>query len=70
MYHVIPRMHNANFVNKYGSPSISMEWFNRDFIFGRHIHHNKYLPPDDKLPPKVGVVKVTLSSRPSHAVPL
>jgi len=31
MYHVIPRMRNANFVNKYGyfgTPSISMERFN------------------------------------------
>ena len=23
-----------------------------------HIHHNKYLPSDDKLAPKVGVVRV------------
>jgi len=31
MYHVIPRMRNANYVNKYGdfgTPSISMERFN------------------------------------------
>ena len=31
MYHVIPRMRNANFVNRYGdfgTPSISMERFN------------------------------------------
>jgi len=31
MYHVIPRMRNANFVNKYGyfgTPKISMERFN------------------------------------------
>jgi len=62
MYHVIPHMRNANFVNKYGdfgTPSISMERFNIDFIFGRHRQHNKYLPPDYKLPPKVGVVRVT-----------
>jgi len=33
MYHVIPRMGNANFVNKYGyfgTPSISMERFNME----------------------------------------
>jgi len=31
----------------------------RDFIFRRRIQHYKFLPSDDKLPPKVGVVRVT-----------
>ena len=36
MYHVIPRMHSANFVNKYGdfgTPSISMERLNIETSF-------------------------------------
>ena len=36
MYHVITRMRNANFVNKYGdagTPSISMERFNIETLY-------------------------------------
>jgi len=59
MYHVIQRMRNANFVNKYGyfgTPSISMERFNIETSY--LVGMCKYLPPDNKLPPKVGVVRV------------
>jgi len=61
MYHVIPRMRNANLVNKYGdfgTPSISIERFKVDFIFHRH-YYNMYLPPYDKLTTKMDVVRVT-----------
>ena len=60
MYHVIPRIRNANFYNKYGfwEPSITFGRFKLETsLFGRHIYHNKYLPSDDKLTPKVGVVR-------------
>jgi len=62
MYHVIPRMRNSNFVNKYadfGTLSISMERVKIETSYDTHIYHNKYLPSDDKLPAKIGVVSVT-----------
>jgi len=55
-------MRNANFVNKYvgfGPLNIYGTVSHKDFIFGRHIQHNKYLPTDDKFPPNMVVVRVT-----------
>ena len=62
MYHVIPRMRNANFVNEYGdfgTPSISMELFNKTSYLVGIFNTTSILPSYDKLPPKVGAARVT-----------
>jgi len=51
MYHVIPRMRNENFVNKYGdfgTPQYLWNGLTQSSLLGRRIHHNKHLPTDDK----------------------